>query len=58
MTLQLFHVDMRYYLCEVEKGQIVMGIASCQLNYTGINYNPELKGSAVIQILRLEDAGF
>ena len=48
----LFHVNMRYYLCQVEKGWIVMGIAGCQLNYIwnelqfrieGLSYDPNLK---------------
>ena len=33
MTLLLFHVDMRYYLCQVDKGWIVVAIPSCQLDY-------------------------
>ena len=33
MTLLLFHVDMRYYLCQVDKGWILVAIPGCQLNY-------------------------
>ena len=33
MTLLLFHVDMRYYLCQIDKGWIVVGIPGCQLDY-------------------------
>ena len=32
MTLLLFHMDMRYYLCQDDKGQIVMAIPGCQLD--------------------------
>ena len=32
MTLLLFHVDMRYYLCQVDKGWIVVVIPGCQLD--------------------------
>jgi hypothetical protein len=32
MTLLLFHVDMRY-LCQVDKGWIVVAILGCQLDY-------------------------
>ena len=31
--LLLFHVDMRYYLCQVDKGWIVVAIPGCQLDY-------------------------
>ena len=31
-TLLLFHVDMRY-LCQVDKGWIVVAIPGCQLDY-------------------------
>ena len=31
-TLLLFHVNMRYYLCQVEKGWIVVAIPGCQLD--------------------------
>ena len=30
--LLLFHVDMRYYLCQVDKGWIVVAIPGCQLD--------------------------
>ena len=33
MTLLLLHVDMRYYLCQVDNGWIVMAIPGCQLDY-------------------------
>ena len=33
MTLLLCHVDMRYYLCQVDKGWIVVAIPGCQLDY-------------------------
>ena len=33
MTLLLFHVAMRYYLCQVDKGWIVVTIPGCQLDY-------------------------
>jgi hypothetical protein len=33
MTLLLFHVSMRYYLCQVDKGWIVVAIPGCQLDY-------------------------
>jgi hypothetical protein len=33
MTLLLFHVNMRYYLCQVDKGWIVVTIPGCQLDY-------------------------
>jgi hypothetical protein len=33
MTLLLFHVDMRYYLCQVDKGWIALAIPGCQLDY-------------------------
>jgi hypothetical protein len=37
----------------------LMAIPGCQLDYIpGMNYNPELKGSHMIQILRLEDTSF
>jgi hypothetical protein len=32
-TLLLFHVNMRYYLCQVDKGWIVVAIPGCQLDY-------------------------
>ena len=32
-TLLLFHVNMRYYLCQVDKGWIVVVIPGCQLDY-------------------------
>ena len=32
MTLLLFHVNMRYYLCQVDKGWIVVAIPGCQLD--------------------------
>ena len=32
-TLLLFQVNMRYYLCQVEKGWIVVAIPDCQLDY-------------------------
>lgn len=31
-TLLLFHVNMRYYLCQVDKGWIVVAIPGCQLD--------------------------
>ena len=31
--LLLFHVDMRYYLCQVNKGWVVVAIPGCQLDY-------------------------
>lgn len=31
--LLLFHVNMRYYLCQVDKGWIVVAIPGCQLDY-------------------------
>ena len=31
-TLLLFHVNMRYYLCQVDKGWIVVAILGCQLD--------------------------
>ena len=31
-TLVLFHVNMRYYLCQVDKGWIVVAIPGCQLD--------------------------
>lgn len=31
-TLLLFHVNMRYYLCQVGKGWIVVAIPGCQLD--------------------------
>ena len=31
--LLLFHVDMRYYLCQVDKGWIIVAIPGCQLDY-------------------------
>jgi hypothetical protein len=33
MTWILFHLDMRYELCQVDKGWIVMAIPDCQLDY-------------------------
>ena len=30
--LLLFHVNMRYYLCQVDKGWIVVAISGCQLD--------------------------
>jgi hypothetical protein len=33
MTLLLFHVDIRYYLYQVDKGRIVVAIPGCQLDY-------------------------
>jgi hypothetical protein len=39
-------------------GTGVMAIPSCQLDYMGMNYNPEMEGTPVIQILWLEDMGF
>ena len=33
VTLLLFHVNMRYYLCQVDKGWIVVAIPGCQLDY-------------------------
>ena len=35
-----------------------MALLVVNLTTSGINYNPEIEGSAVIQILRLEDTGF
>ena len=32
-TLLLFHVNTRYYLCQVDKGWIVVAIPGCQLDY-------------------------
>ena len=32
-TLLLFHVNMRYYLCQVDKVWIVVAIPGCQLDY-------------------------
>ena len=31
-TLLLFHMNMRYYLCQVDKGWIVVAIPGCQLD--------------------------
>lgn len=31
-TLLLFYVNMRYYLCQVDKGWIVVAIPGCQLD--------------------------
>ena len=31
-ALLLFHVNMRYYLCQVDKGWIVVAIPGCQLD--------------------------
>ena len=31
-TLLLFHVNMRYYLCQIDKGWIVVAIPGCQLD--------------------------
>ena len=31
-TLLLFHVNMRYYWCQVDKGWIVVAIPGCQLD--------------------------
>ena len=31
-TLLLFHVNMRYYLCQVDKGWIVVAIPGCQFD--------------------------
>jgi hypothetical protein len=33
MTLLLFHVNMRYYLCQVDKGSVVVATPDCQLDY-------------------------
>jgi hypothetical protein len=33
MTLLLYHVDMRYYLCQVDKRRIGVAISGCQLDY-------------------------
>ena len=54
-TLLLFHVNMRYYLCQVDKGWIVVVIPGCQLDYIWNDYNPELEGSPVTLIWRLGD---
>ena len=35
-----------------------MAIPGCQLDYIWMNYNPEMEGTPVIQILRLEDTCF
>ena len=32
-NLLLFHVNMRYYLCQVDKWWIVVAIPGCQLDY-------------------------
>ena len=32
-TLLLFHVNMRYYLCQVNKGWVVVAIPGYQLDY-------------------------
>jgi hypothetical protein len=34
-TLLLFQVDVRYYLCQLDKGWIVVAIPGCQLDYIG-----------------------
>jgi hypothetical protein len=33
MSLLLLHVNVRYYLCPIDKGWIVMFIPGCQLDY-------------------------
>jgi hypothetical protein len=33
IALLLFHVDMRYYLCQLVKGWIVVDIPGCQCDY-------------------------
>ena len=33
MTWLLFHLDMRYDLCQVDKGWIIMASPGCQLDY-------------------------
>jgi hypothetical protein len=57
-TLLLFHVNMRYYLCQVEKGWIVVATPGCQLDYIWNELQSRLEGSPVILICRLGDRSF
>jgi hypothetical protein len=55
VTWLLLHLNMRYDLCQDDKGCVVMVILIVNLITSGMNCNPEIEGTPVIQILRLED---
>jgi hypothetical protein len=54
-TLLLFHVNMRYYLCQVDKGWIIVVIPGCQLDYIWNELQFRLEGSPVTLIWSLGD---
>jgi hypothetical protein len=57
-TLLLFHVNMRYYFCQVDKEWIVVPIPGCQLEYIWNELQSRLEGSPVTLIWRLGDRSF
>ena len=44
MSLLLFNLDMIYYLCQVDKGWIIIAIPGCQLDYIWNELQPRNGG--------------
>lgn len=52
------YVHVSVYACTICGGQKMVAMITILGSTSGINYNPEMEGIPVVQILRLEDTCF